>query len=324
MSRHTAWQPTAALETLQMRAKIMQKIRHFFDERGLLEVETPLLSQHSVTDPYIQSFEAVYENDAGNPQSYFLQTSPEYAMKRLIASGFGDVYQLCKAFRNHGEIGSEHNPEFTLLEWYRMGFDHHQLMDEMDDFLQYLLNCSKAQRFSYQHLFLHFLKIDPFELSAEDLKQFAQKNKIQLFGSDYDWDDWTAILLSHLIEPQLDPAIPVFIYDCPASQAALSKIRNDRPKVGERFEVYFKGIELANGFHELQNADEQLKRFQNDQQKRKNLNLKPMQVDQRFIAALKHGLPNCSGVAVGIDRLIMLALSLKTISESMAFDFNRA
>jgi len=318
------WQPTSTRETLKARAKIIRKIRRFFDECGLLEVETPLLSQYSITNQYIQSFEATYYNDSGKSKPYFLQTSPEYAMKRLIATGYGDMYQLCKAFRNHGEVGHEHNPEFTILEWYRLRFDHHQLMDEMDDFLQFILNCKKAKRFSYQELFLHFLKINPFELSADDLKKLAQENNINIEGKGYNWDTWTEILLSHLIEPKLNNEQPIFIYDYPASQAALSKIREDNPRVCERFEVYFKGVELANGFHELQNAAEQLNRFKKDQQKRKQANLKHMEIDRRFIAALEHGFPHCSGVAVGIDRLIMLALNAKSISDVIAFNFERA
>lgn len=310
------WQPTASLKNLQARAELLADIRHFFAERDVMEVETPLLSQHTVTDCYIDSFKV-----NTTKRDYFLQTSPEYAMKRLLAAGSGPIYQISKAFR-HDECGHQHNPEFTLLEWYRPDFTHHDLMDEMDLLLQRLLTCLPAERVSYRDLFLTHLNIDPHTIELEALNALLHHHHIDV--SDMDHDTALQLLLTHLIEPKLGCEEPLFLYDFPASQAALSRIRNDNPPVGERFEVYINGVELANGFHELSDADEQLKRFKNENTSRLKQNRKPVDIDQRFIAALKHGLPHCSGVALGLDRLLMIRLGVKHIQNVVAFPWDRA
>lgn len=309
MPKH--WQPSISSENLKKRAAILKKMRTFFEDRGILEVDTPLASPAGVTDPVIESVTASISDE-----TYYLQTSPEYAMKRLLAAGSGSIFQICKAFRNERSTPI-HSPEFTMLEWYRIGFDHHQLMDEMDELLQLILKSKPAERFSYQTLFQHYLQVDPFAIPISELKTLAEKNNIHMRNPEGNThDDWLNLLISFVIEPQLGHDRPVFIYDYPVSQASLSKIRYDKsPAVAERFEVYVKGIELANGFHELLDAGEQRKRFEDNNKIREAQNQKIIPIDEQLLGALEHGLPACAGVALGVDRLIMLALSCDKISK---------
>jgi elongation factor P--(R)-beta-lysine ligase len=296
---------------LTQRATLYRKIRHFFDERAVLEVETPLLCSHSVTDPYIDSFQC---------DDRYLQTSPEYAMKRLLAQGAGAIYQICKAFRRE-EAGSQHNPEFTMLEWYRVGFDHHQLMDEMSDFLQATIGSATAVKISYQDAFMQHLQINPHTASCDALASTASKAglKISDTGLIKDSDTWLQLLMSHSIEPHLGFDAPCFIYDYPATQASLSKIRQDTPPVAERFELYIKGVELANGFHELTDATEQKNRFEANRAQRKKEGLADIAIDPYFINALETGLPDCAGVALGLDRLLMIQSKATNIQELISF-----
>lgn len=315
----TPWQPTASLDALKTRAMLIRRIREFFHARDVLEVETPNLCHTSVTDPYIESISALVRPG----QTAYLQTSPEYAMKRLLAAGAGSIYQITKAYRQE-ELGRYHNPEFTMLEWYRLGFDHHQLMDEMDALLQHVTGCNPAMRVTYQALFESTLGFNPHTVSLPELKTLALKHGVNFHGELNDRDGWLQLLLTHCIEPLLGQGAPTFIYDFPASQASLARLQKTNPPVASRFEVYWKGIELANGFHELQSASEQAARFEVNNQQREHLGLKPLPIDQHLLAALEHGLPDCAGVALGIDRLIMLALNKTRLSEVMAFDFERA
>jgi lysyl-tRNA synthetase class 2 len=303
------------IDQLKKRAFIISQIRQFFSTRNILEIETPLLCQSTATDPFIQSIKTT--------NNRYLQTSPEYAMKRLIAAGSGDIFQICKAFRCE-ENGRLHNSEFTMLEWYRLGFDHHALMDEMDLLLQFILNRGDANRYTYQSLFERFLSINPHVADARSLEQCAKKLGLdQIEGIDRsDKNIWLQLLMSDVIEPQLTGIN--FVYDYPEAQAALAKIRHSQPPVAERFEVYIDGIELANGFHELTNASEQQKRFENDLEKRKSLGYDCPPIDEQLLTALKQGLPDCAGVALGIDRLIMSALNEKNISNVISFDFDHA
>ena len=254
------WQPTASFSHLRLRAKLLTAIRQFFSKRSVLEIETPLLSQHTVTDCHIESFSTDYK--AGNSKhTYYLQTSPEYAMKRLLAAGSGPIFQICKAFRN-GETGRQHNPEFTLLEWYQPNYDHHKLMDEIDEFLQSILKTKPAERKSYQTLFQEYLAIDPLQCELKQCQQLLEKHHLGVTHiAHLDSDTCLQLLLSHLIEPQLGHKTPLFLYDFPSTQAALAKIRPDSPPVAERFELYIQGTEIAYGFHELTDANEQKKRF---------------------------------------------------------------
>lgn len=325
MNFSTQWQPTATINQLKQRAKILANIRTFFAERSVLEVETPLLSAGTITDPHLQSFTTTYTGpSAAQGKTLYLQTSPEFAMKRLLAADSGPIFQICKAFRND-ELGRYHNPEFTMLEWYRPGFDHHRLMQEVDELLQLILGCPPADKLSYQHVFLHYTGLNPHTASRDTLQNYAQSIGIETAHLELnDNDSWLHLLLSHLIEPQLGLEKPCFIYDYPASQAALAQIRRDAPPVAERFEVYIKGIELANGFHELADATEQHQRFITDLEKREELGLASVPIDHHLLAALNANFPNCSGVALGIDRLIMLACQAQTLQEVISFSVDRA
>ena len=311
------WRPTAKIEALQARAEFYTKIRKFFAEREVLEVETPLMAARAVTDPYIQAF-AVDDK--------YLQTSPEYAMKRLLAAGCGSIYQICKAFRRE-EAGNFHNPEFTMLEWYRLGFDHLQLIDEVDQIIQVLLGSEPAHKITYHDLFIKFLDINPHVATIDQLQSCAEENGITLSAialANLNLTDWLQLLMSHIIEPQLTGPAPWIVYEFPVAQAALAKILPGKYPVAARFETYMQGIELTNGYCELQDAAEQTKRFAADNLLRSEQNINHMQPDERLIAALEVGLPECSGVTLGLDRLLMLKLQAKSISEVLSFTIENA
>lgn len=317
----TSWHPTATIAALMQRATVIQTIRHFFAERGVLEVETPALSNATVTDPHLHSITAEFKAEGSQrTKTLYLQTSPEFAMKRLLAAGSGPIYQICKSFRN-GEIGRFHNPEFTMLEWYRPGFDHHALMSEMDALLQAVLHCLPAERLSYAEAFKRYLNLDPHTASLAILQDAAFQAGIQTTEelTQADRDTWLQLLMSHIIEPQLGVGRPSFIYDFPASQAALARVRHSNPPVAERFEVYIEGVELANGFHELADANEQEQRFKRDLIARQAMGYPEVPIDYRLIDALAAGFPDCAGVALGIDRLVMLVLRAKAIDEVISF-----
>lgn len=315
------WRPTAKMEELVKRAAILAKIRAFFAERQVLEVETPLLSQATVPDPALQSISAsVRDPRTSCDRTYYLQTSPEYAMKRLLAAGSGSIYQLGKAFRQE-EWGRLHNPEFTLLEWYRLDFDHHALMNEVDELLQTLLQTPSAERYSYGEAFEDILGINPHEADEKALEDCAKRQEgIQIDGQ-LNRDGWLHLLMSHCLEPKLGEVRPVFIYDFPASQASLARIRPGKPPLASRFEVYYRGMELGNGFHELQSAAEQRARFLRDLENRREQGLPAVPLDERLLAALDQGLPDCAGIAIGVDRLVMQALGCQRIEEVLSFSF---
>lgn len=314
------------MERLRLRAWIYVKIRAFFQARGVMEVETPLLSGATVTDPHLHSMACRFEGPgAPEGRGLYLQTSPEHAMKRLLAAGCGPVFQICKAFRN-GEAGRRHNPEFTLLEWYRPGFDHHRLMDEVDDFLHETLGAAPAERITYGEMFERHVDVNPHTVSVEHLRRRA--GELGVTGGEAleseDRDHWLQLLLTHRIEPHLGRGRPTFVYDYPVSQSALARVRPGEPPVAERFEVYVEGVELANGFHELTDAEEQRRRFHADLQTRRRLGLEPVPVDERLLAALQSGLAPCAGVALGIDRLVMLAARADDLADVVAFPVDRA
>ncbi|NVJ56187.1 MAG: elongation factor P--(R)-beta-lysine ligase [Vibrionaceae bacterium] len=319
------WQPTASIEQLRSRAKVIQTIRQFFANKNVLEVDTPAMSHATVTDIHLHTFQTEFVGPgyADGRKLYFM-TSPEFHMKRLLAAGSGCIYQICKSFRNE-ENGRYHNPEFTMLEWYRVGFDHYQLMDEMDELLQLVLGCGDAQRMSYQQAFLSVLGVCPLEASMAELKRVASELGLSdIAEPEQDRDTLLQLLFSIGVEGKIGQDTPAFVFDFPASQAALAKINPQDPRVADRFEVYFKGIELANGFHELDNPAEQLKRFKEDNLKRAEMGLVAQPIDHHLIEALKSGLPDCAGVALGIDRLIMLSLGCDHIDQVTAFPFPRA
>jgi lysyl-tRNA synthetase class 2 len=319
------WRPTASMEMLRLRAEILAKIRVFFAEREVLEVETPLLASAPVTDLHLQALSCRYRGPgADGGRDLFLQTSPEFAMKRLLAAGSGPIYQICKAIRD-GEAGTMHNPEFTILEWYRPGLDHHALMDEIDEFLSSILGADTGERLTYAEAFERHAGIDPLRASAE---QLGSRSRDLLSGEAPDLGDdrngWLDLLLSHAVEPQLGNGRPSFVHDWPADQAALARVRPGDPPLAERFEVYVEGVELANGYYELIDDAEQLQRFESELEARRLAGLPEPPIDVRLLAALEHGLPECAGVALGVDRLVMLAAGTRNIADVLAFPIDRA
>ena len=290
-------------------------------ERDVLEVETPLLASSTVPDVYIESIVAEVMEGNSSRQN-FLQTSPEFFMKRLLASGSGSIYQIAKAFRQE-EKGTRHNIEFTLLEWYRLSYTLDQLMTELEQLVQEILDCGPIPRFSYREIFQQHLQIDPHEIALEELQQLAS-TEIDLSGSDLSKTDYLQLLLSNSIEPRLPPYC--IIYDYPSEQAALATLVTDAQGivVANRFELFGQGMELANGYFELSDAAEQRARFEADNATRKEKGLQTHAADEMLIAALESGLPSCSGVAVGVDRLLMLLVEAKNISEVISFDSERA
>lgn len=323
------WQSTLTWKNAQKRAQILQQIRQFFAQRNVVEVETPALSQGTVTDVYLDALSCKYDfladSPAGHSTELFLQTSPEFHMKRLLASGYGCIFQIAKAFR-HEESGRYHNPEFTMLEWYRVGFDQFELMSEVADLLHVVLDGNKALFTSYQDIFIKTVSVDPLVANFDELVEVLTK-----YGKADDWliemneaDLLLQFIFTEIIEPTIGIDEPQFIYDFPVAQASLAKKSIDDPRVAQRFECYSKGIELVNGFNELTDANEQQVRFEQDNVKRAAQGLPIKPIDANFIAALNHGLPQCSGVALGIDRLVMLAIDAKDISEVQSFSIKRA
>lgn len=318
MSHNENWQPSASIDLLKKRAERLTQIRDFFRQRAYLEVETPSMGRYAVSDVYLSNIEAHFRGTA-----YYLQTSPEYHMKRLLAAGSGPIFQIAKVFRDD-ELGRWHNPEFSMLEWYQLGIDHHALMQEVDDLLQMVLNCPAMIKKTYQEVFLETCQLDPFSAGIGDLKAGLSTYHLDnvLPEDENDPDQYLFLLMSHVVEPALaKEEAPVAVYDFPVSQAALAQIKENK---AERFEVYYQGLELANGFHELSDASLQQARFEQDNAHRRKLGLPERALDQHFLQALEQGLPACSGVALGVDRLLALAFSSSDISSVMAFDFLRA
>lgn len=316
------WKPTADLAALKARAALNADIRQFFAERSVMEVEVPLMGQCTVTDPFIDSIRV----DCAGTEHY-LQTSPEFAMKRLLAAGSRCIYTLGKAFRN-GESGRRHNPEFTMLEWYRLGFDDNQLRLEVAELLQRSLPISEVIELSYRELFQRYLAIDPHTAALVQLQTIVRA-ELDIELDDDDTDTWLDLIVSHLLEPKLAEDYPdalVFIYDYPASQAALARTAADSEgqKVAKRFEGFYRGMELCNGYWELTDSLEQAQRFKSDQDKRRQLKLPIYPQDQRLVDALSSGLPDCAGVAMGVDRLLMLQQQQQHLDEVIAFPISRA
>ena len=323
MFEQTQWQPSASIKNLLTRAKLIEEIRRFFTDRGLLEVETPVLSEFGVTDVHLATFSTEFISPFGEQsKTLWLSTSPEYHMKRLLAAGSGPIFQIGKVFRNE-EAGNRHNPEFTMLEWYRPHFDMYRLINEVDDLLQQILECPPAESMSYQFAFQQYVGLDP--LSA-DLSELVEKaKKYQLMGAENESrDTLLQFLFSAVVEPQIGQEAPVVVYHFPASQAALAQISSEDLRVAERFEFYYKGLELANGFHELSDAREQLRRFQQDNLQREKMGLPVRTIDTRLLSALQAGIPNCSGVALGVDRLLMIAMGAEHIKEVISFAIDNA
>jgi len=315
------WRPAAGPSAFRKRAALLAAIRRFFADRAVFEVETPLLARYGVTDPAIEAFRVPDSRDPG--ASRFLQTSPEYAMKRLLAAYGDPVFQICRAFRE-GEAGPRHNPEFTLLEWYRPGYDHHRLMAEVAELVNACLGQRPVQKVGYREIFQQRLQVDPLAASVEELERLA-RDHLDPGNLAGDRDLWLDLLMSHVLQPRLGDGAICFVYDYPASQAALARIdQRDGYGVGQRFELFVDGMELANGYCELTDAREQRRRFEADNARRRERGQPERPVDEYLLAALEHGLPGCSGVALGIDRLLMLVVGATDIRDVLAFDWERA
>lgn len=321
------WRPSADLVALKLRARLYAAIRGFFVERDVLEVETPILSIAGNTDPNIASFSLEFSGRTdGAPRTRWLRTSPEYPLKRLLAAGIGDCYELGRVFRD-GEAGGRHNPEFTMLEWYRIGWDHHRLIDEIAALVRMALALVgrdvQVDKISYRDLYRRHLGLDPAIASEGVLR--AAMGEVEISTDGLSRDDWLDLLMTHRIQPSLATDRLLTVYDYPASQCALARVRPGDPPVAERFELYLGPLELANGYHELADATEQRARFQRDlilRDRRADEPLPP--IDERLLAALEHGLPHCAGVALGVDRLLMAMLGTGRIGDVIAFAFDRA
>jgi elongation factor P--(R)-beta-lysine ligase len=331
--------PTASLDVLRLRADLLARVRKFFTDRGFLEVETPILSADVTVDRHLDPMSAMLANDPRQPhvgRTLWLQTSPEFGMKRLLAAGATAIYQITRAFRN-AEIGPLHNPEFTIVEWYRVGDDMQAGMSLLSDFCQTLLGTSPTERLSYAEAFERYIHVNPHTATVSELavatRQLGIKAPLQLSDSR---DDWLNLLLAERVEPNLGQTTPTILYDYPASQAALAKTRQEKILpvahqtepvtflVAERFELYFRGLELANGYHELLDAAELSRRSALANAARIK-DAKPALPEQsRLLAAMQVGLPACTGVALGFDRLVMLTAGAKNLSEVIAFPVDRA
>lgn len=344
--------PTASIETLQQRSRLLQAIRTFFETRGYWEVETPILSRDSVVDAYIDPFTTGWNSEEGAASSIagarseirYLQTSPEFAMKRLLTAGADQIYQITHAFRQ-AERGERHNPEFSMLEWYRRGETHHDQMTFVEALVRHVfataasgseqgtqqeLPAQPFARFSYEDAFQKFAGLSALQSSAEQFEQMVQQHQISI-PADFDTADclsWQNLLLVELVEPALSQYGAVFLYDFPPQQAALAQIRYDdgpgSEGVAERFELYLQGIEICNGYHELTDAVELRRRIEVQSKLREKEHRPALPAESYLLQAMEAGLPACAGTALGIDRLIMLALGKQALQEVIAFPFNRA
>lgn len=323
-----SWRPSASFDVLRLRARLNAAIRTFFAERAVTEVETPVMSQAGNTDPNIASFSLEFSGRTdGAPRARWLRTSPEHPLKRLLAAGFGDCYELGRVFRD-GEAGGRHNPEFTMLEWYRVGWDHRALIDETAALVNMALTLvgreAPLTRVGYRALYQLHLGIDP--LAASDAELRAALGDIVIDPAGLSRDDWLDLLMTHRLQPTFPSGQLLAVHDYPASQCALARLRDesDGSQVAERFELYLGPLELANGYHELTDAAEQGARFDNDRRVRAQRGAASPPRDERLLDALGVGLPDCAGVALGVDRLMMAMQGTARIADVLAFDFSRA
>lgn len=320
------FRPTASLSNLQRRAGLLRVVRHFFEQRDFLEVETPLLSADTVVDRHLDPLSVILFSDPRSPDDgprRWLQTSPEFCMKRLLAAGHTAIFQLAKAFRG-GEQGAKHNPEFTMLEWYRVGDDYAAGMQLLDELAAATLQRGSAERLSYREAFRRHAQLDPAQASTQELIQAARQHGLHASWEAADRELWLDGLLSICVAPQLGRTRPTILYDYPASQAALAQVRDEAFPVAERFELFVDGVELANGYHELLDPHVLRTRQEVANQARRTDGKFTLPEDNRLLAAMQQGLPPCTGVALGFDRLVMVALGAASLSEVLAFPADRA
>ena len=317
---------TTQLEALRLRAAVNALFRLYFAERDVLEVETPILSEAGNTEPNIESFTTTFtgHSDAGS-RTRWMRTSPEFPLKRLLAAGVGDCYELGRVFRN-GEAGGRHNPEFTMLEWYRVGWDHLQLIEETVALVQRALGLIRRETTvlscTYRELFVDGLDIDPFTATEAELR--APLSTYAIDGAGLTRDDWLDLLITHRLQPAFPDDRITVVRDWPASQCALARIRPGDPPLAERFELYLGCHELANGYHELTDAIEQRRRFERDLRLRESRVASLPSLDERLLGALAQGMPACAGVALGVDRLLMAMMGSERIADVLAYEFREA
>jgi len=320
-----AWAPLAGTQRLHLRARLRDRVRRHFADTGGLEVDTPVLSAAAAVEPHIEPLRTRAAAAPGAP--LYLRASPELAMKRLLAAGVGDCWQLARVFRD-GERGSVHHPEFDLLEWYRLGHDHHALMSDVAHLLAATLGGERevpaAERIAYAEAFRRHLGIDPLSAELEALRRMAQDHGIDTGGGGLDRDALLDGLWAVAVAPSLAPDGPTFVHDWPIGQAVLARAHPDDPRLAARFELYWGALELANGFCELADVEEQRRRFVAANARRVDNGLAPLPLDERFLAALAAGLPDCAGVALGFDRLVMVAAGAERLDEVVAFPVERA
>jgi len=321
------FRPTASWENLRLRANLLKRARSFFEERGFLEVETPVMSHDTVIDRHLDPIPAVVFRDAREPdegERMWLQTSPEFGMKRLLAAGGPSMYQITRAFRGGGEKGALHNPEFTMLEWYGVGHDYDIGMTFLSDLAEHLLQRGPAERLTYREAFERYAGVDPFAETTDNLRGAVRQRLVIDPGIDADRDVLLDLLLTGIVERNLGHPRPIILQDFPSWQAALARIREEEWDVAERFELYVDGIELANGFHELLDPAALRQRNRLNNQMRRDDGKYSLPEESRLLAAMEHGLPACAGCALGFDRLAMVAAGARSIQEVMAFGQDRA
>ena len=342
------WRPTASVAMLTLRSRVLQAVREFFNARGFCEVETPILSHDVILDAFLDPFTTRWHPDATSPEAagdLFLQTSPEFGMKRLLAAGAPAIYQIARVFRN-GELGRLHNPEFTMVEWYRSGDTHREQMEVAEDLVRTVFGAvpgsqgrgptaqavtsilagKRFERITYDEAFERYAGARVLKLGVPGLRDLAAARGI-VAPPDFDAadrDQWLNLLLAELVEPHLGAEGPQFVEDYPASQAALARVRNEFPPVAERFELYIAGVEVCNGYHELTDGDALRARMQEQAAARARQGYRPLPWNERLPAAMEWGLPACAGVALGFDRLLMLATGAESIREVIAFPFDLA
>jgi lysyl-tRNA synthetase class 2 len=327
------WKPSCDIKYLHLRAEMLRTVRNFFYNRTVLEVETPVLCQATGTDPQLDFFSSFYHTNPNKKQitdqQMYLQTSPEFAMKRLLAAGSGSIFQICKAFRN-GESGQLHNPEFSILEWYRVGFTLEQLMDEVTELIDEVLigyYCKEAiVKISYEELFFQHTELNPLVFCQNSYANYAAENAISeandICGNDHSM--WLDFIFSHKVQPVLANQSFAMVYGYPAIQSSLARINQENTAIVDRFEVFINGIEIGNGFFELSDAKEQEKRFDSENKSRELQGKQQVVKDKLFLASLESGLPDCSGIALGLDRLLMILANASALKDVIAFPFDSA
>jgi lysyl-tRNA synthetase class 2 len=330
MQEKVNWQPSASIQNTVLKNTIIAKIRKYFESEGVLEVDTPVLSTSTVTDLHLDALETIHTNPLSVERTHlFLQTSPEYYMKRLLSAGYPSIYQIARCFRDD-EVGRYHSPEFLMLEWYRLDFSMQELIEDVINILRVTLNINDFQQITYAALFEKLLDIDVIGVSFKELQNVCSKYGFEHIVSELDgiernsadFDLMLQLLFSEVIEPLVGIECPIVVTHFPASQASLATLSKDNPKFAQRFEVYYRGIELANGFEELADENELRQRFDSDNRLRKVASKKQKPIDEKFLQAIEAGLPACSGVALGLDRLLMIAAKSEHIQEVQSFAFD--